>query len=157
MSLFESVPNLSTAEPRIVCELAKQLMRAPDVRLIHATSDARQNRTVFTALGEPGALLDALVALGRRTTELVDLSQHSGAHPRVGVLDVVPLVSMAPEGTPEDAVNGSWFVTQVVTVSADLEVTVAGAGSARGPVYVTPPPRPRSGPGSPGWVPPTKP
>ena len=50
--IFESVPNVSTADPHAVRELAATLSRPPEVRLIHATSDARHGRTVFTVLGE---------------------------------------------------------------------------------------------------------
>ena len=101
--ILESVPQVSTADPRVVRELAATLARPPEVRLIHVGSDAELGRTAFTVLGEEAPLLDALVALARRCNELLDLRTHEGAHPRVGSLDAVPLIALPPAGRRAEA------------------------------------------------------
>lgn len=111
-ALCEAVPNVSTADEGAVAILGRALSRADGVRLIHRTADPAHGRSVFTALGQPEAMADALVELGRRTRRQVDLRQHHGLHPRVGALDVVPLVSLAwPEGTEETAARDDLVAT----------------------------------------------
>jgi len=62
--------------------------------LLDAHSDPDHNRSVFTLLGPPGALLEAVRALAVESVRSLDLGGHSGAHPRIGVLDVVPFVAL---------------------------------------------------------------
>jgi glutamate formiminotransferase len=65
-------------------------------------SDPDHNRSVLTLAGAPGPLVDAVVGLSRRAVELIDLRSHSGAHPRLGAVDVVPFVPLRA-ATMEDA------------------------------------------------------
>jgi glutamate formiminotransferase len=59
-------------------------------------SDRDHNRSVLTLAGEPVPLVDAVVRLSRRAVELIDLRNHSGRHPLLGVVDVVPFVALQP-------------------------------------------------------------
>jgi glutamate formiminotransferase len=59
---------------------------------VHADPD--HHRAVFTLAGEPGALADAVVAGAREAVARIDLARHAGVHPRVGVLDVAPIVHL---------------------------------------------------------------
>jgi len=60
--------------------------------LIHSSSDPDHNRSVFTVAGEPAALAEAVVRAARVAVERIDLRTHSGVHPRVGAVDVAPIV-----------------------------------------------------------------
>jgi glutamate formiminotransferase len=61
-------------------------------RLLDVHTDADHHRSVFTLAGEPGRLHEALLEGAREAVERIDLSAHAGLHPRVGALDVAPIV-----------------------------------------------------------------
>ena len=104
MSLFEIVPNLSEGRDTVTIERAVEAMRAEGVRVVHQTSDAVHHRSVITAIGSGSQVVAAAVALARVSLERIDLRRHTGEHPRIGALDVLPFV---PLGTAslDDAVT----------------------------------------------------
>jgi glutamate formiminotransferase / 5-formyltetrahydrofolate cyclo-ligase len=65
---------------------------AHGARLLDVHSDTDHNRSVFTLVGEPQALADALVAGAREALARIDMRTHEGAHPSIGALDVAPVV-----------------------------------------------------------------
>lgn len=65
------------------------------ITLLDVDSGAATNRTVVTFVGAPNAVLDAAVIAGRVSAELIDMSQHTGEHPRFGAMDVCPLVPIS--------------------------------------------------------------
>jgi glutamate formiminotransferase len=84
-----AVPNVSAGRDRtIVAEIAK----AFDARLLDVHADPDHNRSVFTLAGAPGELASAVISGARRALELIDLTAHEGIHPRVGAIDVAPIV-----------------------------------------------------------------
>ena len=102
MPLIESVPNVSEGRRREVVEtLAEAIRSTPGVRLLDYSCDRSHNRSVFTVVGDAAPLKDAIVALYTHTVELIDLRQHSGQHPRVGAVDVVPFVPLEGATTEE--------------------------------------------------------
>jgi glutamate formiminotransferase / 5-formyltetrahydrofolate cyclo-ligase len=62
--------------------------------LIHASHDRDHHRAVFTIRGEPGELADRVVDGAREAIARIDLTRHDGVHPRVGALDVAPIVHL---------------------------------------------------------------
>jgi glutamate formiminotransferase / 5-formyltetrahydrofolate cyclo-ligase len=60
--------------------------------LIHASADADHHRAVYTVEGGPGALAEKVVAAARVAVERIDLARHEGVHPRIGAIDVAPIV-----------------------------------------------------------------
>jgi glutamate formiminotransferase len=64
--------------------------------LIHASADADHHRAVYTVQGEPGALAETVLAAARVAVERIDLTRHDGVHPRVGAIDVAPIVHLEP-------------------------------------------------------------
>jgi glutamate formiminotransferase len=60
--------------------------------LIHASADADHHRAVFTVEGEPGALAERVMSAALEAVERIDLTRHRGVHPRVGAIDVAPIV-----------------------------------------------------------------
>jgi glutamate formiminotransferase/glutamate formiminotransferase/formiminotetrahydrofolate cyclodeaminase len=93
--VLEAVPNVSEGrDGERVSELAAAF--SGSARLLDVHTDPDHHRTVLTLVGEDGALVDSLVAGVARARELIDLRRHDGVHPRVGAVDVVPLVPLRP-------------------------------------------------------------
>lgn len=97
MTTLVAVPNVSEGrDPDRIAAIA-EAFQAPGVRLLDIHSDPDHHRTVLTLVGAPGPLAGGLVAGARRTAAAVDLRTHAGIHPRVGALDVAPIVHLRPE------------------------------------------------------------
>lgn len=91
--VLECIPNISEGRDQTIVERVVDTVRqTPDVTLLDHSSDADHNRSVISFLGTPVAVLDAAVALCRAAFELIDMRDHQGAHPRIGAVDVCPLV-----------------------------------------------------------------
>jgi glutamate formiminotransferase len=90
---LESVPNFSEGRDRATIDAIGDALAA-HVRLLDVHADADHNRSVFTVVGEDGPLVDGLVAAVEVARELIDLREHSGAHPRIGAADVLPIVAL---------------------------------------------------------------
>ena len=89
----ECVPNFSEGRRReVVEELVRVVAAVPGVTFLDSEMDADHNRSVLTFAGEPEPVVEAAYAVVRRATELIDLNQHRGEHPRMGAADVVPFV-----------------------------------------------------------------
>src|SRR5437899_2814930 len=90
--LFESVPNFSEgSRPDVIAELAGGASRA---HVLDVDADPDHNRVVISIAGRRHDLVDALVASVEMAVERIDLREHRGVHPRVGVADVVPIVPL---------------------------------------------------------------
>jgi glutamate formiminotransferase / formiminotetrahydrofolate cyclodeaminase len=101
--LVECVPNFSEGRDRAKIDAIIKAIEACGVRLLDVDPGADTNRTVVTFVGEPDAVVEAAFAGIGRAAELIDMSQHHGAHPRIGATDVCPFVPL--EGvTMEDCV-----------------------------------------------------
>lgn len=91
--LVECIPNFSEGRrPEIVEQISDAVRRVPGIALLDFSSDADHNRSVLTFVGAPGAVEQAAFEAIRTAAELIDMTQHSGAHPRIGATDVVPFV-----------------------------------------------------------------
>src|SRR2546426_965390 len=91
--LVECVPNFSEGRNAATIDaLRRALSSVPGVRLLDVQADAAHNRSVFTFVAPPAASVEAALAAMRVATERIDLSRHSGEHPRMGATDVVPFV-----------------------------------------------------------------
>lgn len=102
--LVECVPNFSEGRDAAKVEAIVAAMReVPGVFLLDRESDADHNRSVVTLAGEPEAVAEAALRGVGKAAELIDLTKHSGAHPRMGATDVVPFIPI--EGvTIEDCI-----------------------------------------------------
>jgi glutamate formiminotransferase len=87
-----AVPNVSEGRDRGKIDA---IAKAFDARLLDLHSDRDHNRSVFTLAGEAGSLAQALLVGAREAVSRIDLGAHAGAHPRIGVLDVAPIVYLA--------------------------------------------------------------
>jgi glutamate formiminotransferase len=91
--LIECIPNVSEGRRRdVVDAMADAIRRVGGVRLLDYSSDGSHNRSVFTLVGGSAGVESAVLALMERAVADIDLRTHRGEHPRIGALDVVPLV-----------------------------------------------------------------
>ena len=90
---MECVPNFSEGRDLAKIEKIVDKFRAKAVvKLLDYSNDEDHNRLVVTVVGEPEALKDALLEAIGQAVELIDLTKHSGQHPRMGAVDVVPFI-----------------------------------------------------------------
>ena len=91
--LVECVPNFSEGRNTGTIEaLRTALTSVPGVRLLDVQADTSHNRSVFTFVAPPDASVEAALRAMRVATERIDLTKHTGEHPRMGATDVVPFV-----------------------------------------------------------------
>jgi glutamate formiminotransferase len=102
--LIECVPNFSEGRDPAKVEALVEVMRAvPGVFILDRESDVDHNRCVVTLVGEPEPVAEAALRGVGKALELIDLTKHTGAHPRLGAADVIPFIPV--EGvTLEDCV-----------------------------------------------------
>src|SRR5260221_9107805 len=102
MAIIECIPNVSEGRrPEVVEAIAAAIRAVPGVRLLDHSSDASHNRSVFTMAGDADAIKAAVLALYARALPAIDLRTHTGEHPRLGAVDVVPFVPI--EGVTMEA------------------------------------------------------
>lgn len=94
--IIECVPNFSEGRNmETIKQITDVIDAAKGVKLLDVDPGEATNRTVVTFVGEPEAVCDAAVAAIKRATELIDMRQHKGAHPRMGACDVCPLIPVS--------------------------------------------------------------
>lgn len=102
--LIECVPNFSEGnDPAIIKQITDQVESVEGVRLLNVDPGKATNRTVVTFVGGPEAVVEAAFLAIRKAGELIDMSRHKGAHPRMGATDVCPLVPVANISMEETA------------------------------------------------------
>ncbi|GGG99579.1 hypothetical protein GCM10011416_17420 [Polaribacter pacificus] len=94
--LIECVPNISEGrDMQKINAIANIVKTVEGVQLLDVDPGKATNRTVITFVGEPQQVIDAAFLLIKKAAELIDMSSHTGAHPRFGATDVCPLVPIA--------------------------------------------------------------
>ena len=94
--IIECVPNFSEGRNlETIKQITDVIEASKGVKLLDVDPGEATNRTVVTFVGEPKAVCDAAVAAIKRATELIDMRQHKGAHPRMGACDVCPLIPVS--------------------------------------------------------------
>jgi len=103
-TLVECVPNFSEGRDKAKVDAIVDAMKIDGVYLLDREMDADHNRCVITIVGDRDAIQEAAIRGVGKASELIDLCQHQGAHPRMGAADVVPFIPI--EGvTIEDCVT----------------------------------------------------
>ena len=132
--MLEAVPNVSEGrDASAIDDIASAFASRATLLDVHA--DADHHRSVFTLAGEEEPLVEGLLAGIVRAFELVDLRVHDGVHPRVGAVDVVPLVPLTSAGmsTARRVAGG---VAQRVAAEVDVPVFLYGElGGGRVPAF----------------------
>ncbi len=94
--LIECVPNISEGRDKAKIDaIASVVTTVEGVKLLNVDPGAATNRTVITFVGEPDQVIEAAFLLIRKAAELIDMSRHTGEHPRFGATDVCPLIPIA--------------------------------------------------------------
>jgi glutamate formiminotransferase len=113
-ALVECVPNFSEGrDMTVVSALAAAVERTPGVALLHRTSDADHNRTVLTFAGTAEAVVEAAVRVCGAAVASIDLRLHSGVHPRIGAMDVCPLVPVSGIALEQCAELAQWVGNRI--------------------------------------------
>lgn len=132
--MLEAVPNVSEArDARVVAAIGTAFERHAALLDVH--SDADHHRSVYTLVGSEHELVESLLDGIRVAVELIDLREHVGVHPRIGVADVVPFVPLEPADIDE-AVAAAQTLAQRIGDELGLPVFLYGeaAGGVR-PVF----------------------
>jgi glutamate formiminotransferase / 5-formyltetrahydrofolate cyclo-ligase len=92
-TIIECIPNVSEGRrPAVVEAIASAIRGVAGIRLLDVSSDASHNRSVFTMAGDAPSLAAAILAMFEKAIPAIDLRTHTGEHPRLGAIDVVPFV-----------------------------------------------------------------
>ncbi|MDO8366986.1 MAG: glutamate formimidoyltransferase [Saprospiraceae bacterium] len=102
--LIECVPNFSEGrDPAVIKQITDLIESVEGVKLLDVDPGAATNRTVVTFVGEPKAVIEAAFQAIRKACEVIDMSKHTGEHPRMGATDVCPLIPIANISMEETA------------------------------------------------------
>ncbi len=94
--IIECIPNISEGRDKQKIQvIAAEVETVPGVMLLDVDPGASTNRTVITFAGEPEAVAEAAFRLIKKASELIDMRQHKGEHPRQGATDVCPFVPIS--------------------------------------------------------------
>ena len=96
MQLIECVPNISEGRNKIIIDKIVDVVETVDgVKLLNVDPGKATNRTVITFVGEPEKVIESAFLLIQKTQELINMSLHKGEHPRMGAVDVCPLIPIS--------------------------------------------------------------
>ena len=120
--IIESIPNISEGRNQEVIEACvDQIRTTAGCTLLNYSSDPNHNRTVITYIGDAKGVEEASVKLAKKAVELIDLTRHTGEHPRMGCVDVMPFVPIK-DATNEECIELSKTVDRRIAEEADLPV-----------------------------------
>src|ERR1051325_1100532 len=129
-TLVECVPNFSEGRDKAVVDAIVDAMKIPGVSLLDREMDSDHNRCVITIVGYRDAIAEAATRGVGKASELIDLTKHQGAHPRIGAADVVPFIPI--EGvTLEECVKLSERLANEVWTKLRVPVYLYEAAARR--------------------------
>ena len=120
--LIECIPNFSEGRDQNILNKIADAVRSIDgVKLLDVDPGKATNRTVFTFVGEPEAVINAAFIAIKTASELIDMNKHSGEHTRMGATDVCPLVPIANISMEETV---EWSKKLAKRVGEELQIPV---------------------------------
>ena len=94
--LVECVPNFSEGRNESIVEkIIDEARNVEGIKILDYSSDKDHNRTVLTMIGSPEQVKEAAIKTAKKAAELIDMSLHEGAHPRMGATDVIPFTPVS--------------------------------------------------------------
>lgn len=129
--IVECVPNFSEGRnQKVIDAITAEVKKVPGVKLLNVQSDASHNRTVVTFVGDPQSVKQAAFASCAKATELIDMEQHHGEHPRIGATDVIPFIPVS-EVTIEECVTLAEELGQEIAERLDIPVYLYEAAAKK--------------------------
>lgn len=120
--LIECVPNFSEGrDPQIIQQITEAIQQVEGAQLLDVDPGKATNRTVVTFVGEPAAVIEAAFQAIKKACELIDMSRHTGEHPRMGATDVCPLIPVANISMEETV---EWARRLAERVGRELELPI---------------------------------
>lgn len=120
--IIECVPNFSEGRDlEKIAQITGVIESVAGVRLLNVDPGKATNRTVVTFVGEPEAVIEAAFQAIRKAGELIDMSNHTGEHPRMGATDVCPLIPISGISMEETAAYAQQLAKRV---GEELELPV---------------------------------
>jgi len=101
--IIECVPNFSTSDPKVVEAILKEMREVRNAHLLDYSFDDYYNRLVVSFVGNKDSAVEAAMKSAVKAIELIDMKKHTGQHPRIGAVDVVPFIPIK-NWTLEDCV-----------------------------------------------------
>src|SRR6478672_6098302 len=116
-----AVPNWSFGREKAIVRQFKEILSHDLVTLHYCEADVDQNRTITAFSGDADVVVDMVMRLAFACFDTIDLTKHVGTHPRIGALDVCPLVLTTAEGQTKQAV-----LMNALAAAEDLAGMLAG-------------------------------
>ena len=128
--IVECVPNISEGRDLAIVEkVVDEVRNTLGVALLDYSSDASHNRSVITFTGSPEGVIEAAVKIAKKAAELIDLTKHTGEHPRMGAVDVIPFIPIK-EISGEECMELSRAVGKRVYEEAGIPVFLYEASAS---------------------------
>ena len=103
--IIQCVPNFSEGrDKKVIEEIVEEIRKLEEVKLLDYSMDKDHNRSVVTFIGEPKEVIKAAFNAAKKASELIDMRNHKGEHPRMGATDVIPLIPIS-EVTMDECVE----------------------------------------------------
>lgn len=129
-ALIECVPNFSEGRDKAKVDAIVEAMKMDGVYLLDREMDSDHNRSVITLVGDREPLMEAVLRGIGKASEIIDLTKHQGAHPRIGATDVVPFIPI--EGVSlEDCVEMARHVAGEIWKRYKIPVYLYEAAATR--------------------------
>ncbi|MGF7056542.1 glutamate formimidoyltransferase [Brassicibacter mesophilus] len=100
--IVQCVPNFSEGRDKDIIEkIVDEIRKVEGTKLLDYSPDKDHNRCVVTFIGTPEAVIEAAFNACKKASELIDMSKHTGEHPRMGATDVIPLIPITEVSVDE--------------------------------------------------------
>lgn len=129
--IVQCVPNISEGRRLDVVErIVDQIRQTAGVQLLDYSSDHDHNRSVITFVGDLLSVQEAALRMTAKAVELINMEEHQGAHPRIGAVDVVPLIPI--EGvTMQECVEAAVELAKRITAELGVPTYLYGEAAAK--------------------------
>lgn len=120
--IIEIVPNYSEGKnEEIMNAIIKPFVDDPNINLVHMEMDPSYNRSVVTVIGEAATVIKQMVESAVIATQLIDLRIHKGEHPRLGAVDVCPIIPIR-DITEEECISLSKRLAEEINLKTNVPI-----------------------------------
>ena len=120
--ILECVPNFSEGRDKsVIQKIANSINGVAGAKILHIDIGYAANRTVITFAGEPEAVIEAAFLATKAASENIDMTKHTGVHPRLGATDVLPLIPISGI-TMDETIGLSYKLA--ARIGSELEIPV---------------------------------